>query len=160
VGELSAAMARVPADAVDHEIEIWLGKICEALDLDRSAIYERDAPNDPVRTTHTWLRPNFPPFPRRYDPEKMLETTARWVMSGKSVTFSRPSDIPAELADARRFVERYGPKASAVIPMLAGDRVIGAASFGKFRSARQWSPELLDHLADSLDARSSANSPR
>ena len=147
VSELSTAMARVPADAVDHEIEIWLGKICEALDLDRSAIYERDAPNDPVRTTHTWLRPNFPPFPRRYDPEKMLETTARWVMSGKSVTFSRPSDLPAELADARRFVERYGPKASAVIPMLAGDRVIGAASFGKFRSARQWSPELLDHLA-------------
>jgi len=53
VSELSTAMARVPADAVDHEIEIWLGKICEALDLDRSAIYERDAPNDPVRTTHT-----------------------------------------------------------------------------------------------------------
>jgi signal transduction histidine kinase len=31
--------------------------------------------------------------------------------------------------------------------MWAGGRVIGAASFGKFRSAREWPPELLDHLA-------------
>jgi hypothetical protein len=55
--------------------------------------------------------------------------------------------LPDELADARRFVERYGPKASTVIPMWAGDRVIGAASFGKFRSSRKWPPDLLDHLA-------------
>ena len=68
-------------------------------------------------------------------------------MAGNQLTFSRPSNIPAELTDTRRFVERYGPKASAVIPMWAGGRVIGAASFGKFRSPREWPPELLDHLA-------------
>ncbi len=147
VGELSAAMARTPADAVDREIESWLGKICQALDLDRSAVYERDAPGEPVRTTHTWLRANSPPFPRNYDPGKIIQKTTNWVMAGNQLTFSRPSNIPAELADARRFVERYGPKASAVIPMWAGGRVIGAASFGKFRSAREWPPEVLDHLA-------------
>jgi signal transduction histidine kinase len=68
-------------------------------------------------------------------------------MAGNAITFSRSSEIPAGLADARRFVERYGPKASAVIPMMAGGRVIGAASFGKFRSNRKWPPELLDHLS-------------
>jgi signal transduction histidine kinase len=147
VGELSAAMARVPADAVDHEIEAWLGKICRALDLDRSAIYERDSQDEPLRTTHTWVRPNFPPFPRHYDPEKLVQSSTRLVMAGHTLTFASPSDIPAELGDLRRAVERYGPKASAAIPMWAGGRVIGAASFGKFRSPRQWSPELLDHLA-------------
>jgi signal transduction histidine kinase len=146
VGELSAAMAAAPADAVDHEIETWLGKICQALDLDRSAVYERDAPDKPVRTTHTWRRANFPPFPRNYDPEKLIRATTDWVMAGNQLTFGRPAEIPAELEDARRFVERYGPKASAVIPMWAGGRVIGAASFGKFRGARKWPQELLDHL--------------
>ena len=68
-------------------------------------------------------------------------------MAGNQIIFSHPSDIPAELGDARRFVERYGPKASAVIPMWAGGRVIGAATFGKFRSARKWPPEVLDRLA-------------
>ena len=140
-------MARAPADEVDGEIELWLGKICQALDLDRSGIYERDTPDEPVRATHTWHRANFPPFPRDYDPEKLLDVTCDWVMGGNPITFSRPSEIPRELPDARRFVERFGPKASAVIPIWAGARVIGAASFGKFRSARTWSTELLDHLA-------------
>jgi signal transduction histidine kinase len=147
LGELSAAMARAPADEVDGEIELWLGKICQALDLDRSGIYERDTPDEPVRTTHTWHRANFPPFPRHYDPQKFMQATTNFVLSGKQIIFSRTSEIPAELADARRWVERYGPKASAVMPMWAGGRVIGAASFGKFRSARKWPPELLDPLA-------------
>src|SRR5271156_1721983 len=147
VGELSAAMARAPADSVDREIESWLGKICLALDLDRSGIYEHDTAAEPLRTTHTWLRPNFPPFPRKYDPGKFLQTTTEWVMAGNQIVFSRPSEIPAELEDGRNFAQRYGPKASAIMPMWAGGRVIGAASFGKFRSTREWPPELLDHLA-------------
>jgi signal transduction histidine kinase len=146
VGELSAAIARAPADAVDREIESWLGRICRALDLDRSGIYERGTQDQPVRTTHTWLRPNFPPFPRHYDPEKIVQATTRWVMAGNQLVVSRLTDIPAELGDARRFIERYGPKATVVIPMWAGGRVIGAVSFGKFRSAREWSPEVLDRL--------------
>jgi signal transduction histidine kinase len=147
VGELSAAMARAPADEVDREIELWLGRISKALDLDRSAIYERDAAGEPVRTTHTWRRPDFPPFPRNYDPQKFFQATVDWVMGGNPITFSQSDEIPSELIDVRRFVERWGPKASAVIPMWAGGRVIGAASFGKFRSARKWPTELLDHLA-------------
>jgi hypothetical protein len=38
VRELSTAMTRACADAVDVEIETWLRKICNALDLDRAAI--------------------------------------------------------------------------------------------------------------------------
>jgi len=136
-------MARVPADSVDREIDTWLGKICRTLDLDRSGIYERDTPSEPVRTTHTWLRPNFPPFPRSWDPGKFMQTTTDWVMAGNQVVFSRPAEIPAELQDGRNFAQRYGPKASAIIPMWAGGRVIGAASFGKFRSTREWPSETL-----------------
>jgi signal transduction histidine kinase len=147
VGELSAAMARVPADEVDREIELWLGKICRALDLDRSAVYERDSADQPVRASHTWVRPNFPAFPPNYDPEKLIQRSTQLVMSGKMLVFADPSEIPVENQDARRMVAKYGPKASAAIPMWAGGRVIGAVSFGKFRSAREWAPELLDQLA-------------
>jgi hypothetical protein len=53
VSELSAAMTRASAHEVDREIEVWLGRISQALGLDRSGIYERNSPSDPVRTTHT-----------------------------------------------------------------------------------------------------------
>jgi signal transduction histidine kinase len=146
VRDLSTAMTRACADAVDVEIETWLGKICNALDLDRAAIYQRLGPDGPVRTTHQWLRANFPPFPPNYDPEKFVKTTTDWVMSGNSFAFSSPSEIPRHLSDTKLFVERYGPKASVILPMWAGSQVIGGASFGKFRSPRLWSVELLEHL--------------
>jgi len=146
VDGLSAAMARVPADGVDREIDVWLGRICRALGLDRSAVYERDTPGGLVRTSHTWKRRKIPPFPPDFDPGKYLKTTTDFVLAGNRVAFSSPSNIPAHLPDFRRFVERYGPKASAVIPMWAGDQVIGGASFGKFRSSREWPPELLVQL--------------
>jgi signal transduction histidine kinase len=146
VRDLSAAMTRTPADSVDPEIDIWLGKICEALDLDRAAIYERDTPSGPVHPTHIWVRSSFPPFPQNFDPERMTKRTVDWILAGNQFAFSRPSDIPAEMDDLRRFVEKYGPQASALFPMWAGDRIIGGASFGKFRSPREWYPELLECL--------------
>jgi signal transduction histidine kinase len=146
VDELSAAMAHTPAQAVDEEIGAWQGKICLALDLDRSAIYERDAPGKEVLTTHTWVRGNFPGFPRRHYPERVAKKTTDWIMAGNRIVFARPSEIPLEFNDTRRFVERYGPKASAILPMWAGDRVIGAASFGRFRSSREWNAQLVRQL--------------
>jgi GAF domain-containing protein len=147
VGEMSAAMALATADRVDGEIESWLGKICQALDLDRSNIFERDAPGGPLRMTHNWHRANFPGFPRNFDPEKFLQLTTEWVMAGNQLVAARPSDLPAELTDLRRFMERHGPKAGAIIPMRAGGRIIGVTSFGKFGSTREWPQELVDHLA-------------
>ncbi len=146
VSELSAAMTRASAHEVDREIEVWLGKISQALGLDRSGIYERDSSSDPVRTTHTWRRPDIPPLPRDFDPGKVLKTTTEYVLAGNQLVFSSPTGVPAELMDARDFVARYGLKASAIIPMWAGDQVIGAAGFDKFRAAREWPSKLLDQL--------------
>jgi signal transduction histidine kinase len=146
VDELSAAMSRTPAHSVDEEIETWLSKISQALGLDRSGIYERDSATDHVRTTHTWRRPKIPPLPRDFEPEKFLRTTTKWVLAGNAVVFSSPSGIPTALTDARQFVERYGLKASAIIPMWGGNRVIGAAGFDRFRAAREWPPRLLEQL--------------
>ncbi len=146
VDELSASMTRASAYEVDREIEIWLGKISQALGLDRSGIYERDSRSAPVRTTHTWKRPDIPPLPQDFDPRKFLKTTTDWILAGNQLVFSSPSGIPAELTDARDFVARYGLKASAVIPMWAGNQVIGAAGFDKFRATREWPTKLLDQL--------------
>ena len=146
VGELSASMTRASAHEVDREIEVWLGKISQVLGLDRSGIYERDSGSAPVRTTHTWKRPGIPALPRDFDPQKFLKTTTDWVLMGNQLVFSSPSGIPAELVDARDFAARYGLKASAVIPMWAGNQVIGAAGFDKFSAAREWPTKLLDQL--------------
>jgi two-component system sensor kinase FixL len=60
--------------------------------------------------------------------------------------YSRRSEIPPDFRVPDRIAERYSPKAIAAFPMWAGDRVIGAASFARFRSPRDWSPRLLERL--------------
>ena len=147
VTELSEAMALAPSPSVDLAVETWLGKICGTLGLDRGAIYERDAPGRPVRVSHTWVGANVPPFPRNYNPETLFKKHTDWVMAGNQYFFSHPSEIPDEWGEVKRFVQRYGPTASATLPMYAGGRIIGAASFGKFGSPREWSPELIERLA-------------
>jgi len=142
--ELSAAMAQARAEAVDREIQTWQEKICKALSLDRSVIYESETPGK-VRRSHIWVRANFPQLPKKFHPEKFVNS-GDWVFSGNQLVFSRPSEIPPEWKEMRRAVEQYGPKASAIFPMRAGDRVIGAVSFGKFSAPRRWSPQLLHRL--------------
>lgn len=147
VAELSEAMALAPSHAVDLAVETWLVKICGTLGLDRGAIYERDAPGTPVRVSHTWVGANVPPFPRNYNPETLFKKHTDWVMAGNQYFFSHLSEIPDEWGGVKRFVQRYGPTASATLPMYAGGRIIGAASFGKIGSPRAWSPELIERLA-------------
>jgi len=143
---LSAAMARAPAEAVDREIKDWLEKICLALDLDQSAVYRRDAPGNEVRVSHTWVRRTFPPFPRNFNLAKVKNATD-WVLAGNELIWSRSGEIPSKWEDVRQFVERYGPISSAIYPIWAGRHVIGAASFGRFRSPWLWSDELHHQLA-------------
>jgi signal transduction histidine kinase len=146
VDELSAGIAKAAAEAVDAEIEIWLRRICVSLDLDRCAIYERSSSNE-VRTSHMWVRPNFPAFPRLHlDPQALTKKTADWILAGNQIVFSEPGEIPREFGDLKRFVARYGPRASAIMPRWAGNRVIGAASFGRFRLSRGWNSQILQQL--------------
>ena len=148
VSDLSSAMARVPADAVDREIDAWLGKICLSLDLDRSAVYQRTTAEGPVYISHTWTRPNsnIPTVPRSLDVGKHFKKTTDFVLAGNQFVYARRSEIPPDFRVPDRISERYSPKAIAAMPMWAGDRVIGAASFARFRSPRDWSPRLLERL--------------
>src|SRR5262249_22770538 len=108
--------------------------------------YQRDVGDKAVHVSHTWVRANVPRFPRNFNPNK-LKSSTEWVLAGNELVWSRPEEIPHEWKDLRRFAERYGPQASAGFPMWGGGRVIGAATFGRFRSPRPWSPELLHQLA-------------
>jgi hypothetical protein len=65
VDELSAAMARAPADEIDKEIEHWLRELVLALNVDRGAVWEREASDDEFVGTHWWARPGIQRLPRK-----------------------------------------------------------------------------------------------
>ena len=159
LGALSTAMARVPAIEVDREIDKWLGRICLALNLDRSTMFQRDSPGRPIYASHTWLRPGLAGasrIPLDLDPEREFPKMAAWVIAGNNFVFSDRTQIPPELRVSEENSDRYLPRAIAALPMWAGDRVMGAVTFGRFRSPRHWRPELIERLGLVLRIFSSA----
>jgi signal transduction histidine kinase len=139
-------MATAPAEAVDREIKVWIEEICLALDLDHGAIYERDAQGGKTRVSQMWSRPGLPAFPPHDDPQWHIEEVDDWLLAGKRIVFSRPSEIPSEFAGIGRFLKLYEQKAFAMLPMWAGGRVIGEASFARFHSPWKWTEQSLRRL--------------
>jgi formate hydrogenlyase transcriptional activator len=146
LGESSKAMLRAPAHATDHEIEIWLGNVCQALGVDRAGIFERNHSNSPMEMTHTWVRRPFPPDPPQVIADNSFKSIVRKVISGESFHYSYPSDLPPSMNDLRAWVLKHGPNAGAAVPLRSGSGVFGMVTFGKFRGSRDWSPALLQRL--------------
>src|SRR5262249_8309390 len=66
--ELATTFVDIAAEAVDSHIETALGRIAQALELDRSAVVQRVEGHFLV--THEWTRPGFPRLPSAVIPEE------------------------------------------------------------------------------------------
>ena len=62
LADLSARFVRVPAEALDHEIQEAQRRICETLGLDRSTLGQPNKAGEP-HFTHSWVMPGYAPAP-------------------------------------------------------------------------------------------------
>ena len=117
--DLSARFVNIPADKVDGAIEDAQQRICEALGLDRSTLFQlRDSSPDFV-TTHCWARPGFKPNPL-VSVSKLYPWGAQQILAGQFVQFSSVEDLPAEAAVDKQTIRRLGPKSNVTLPLVAG----------------------------------------
>ena len=146
VDELSAAMARVSADEIDKEIKEWLRKIVLALEVDRGTFWERAASDGGFVGTYWWARPGVPGLPRKMLSIKISPWATGEVLAGKTVVYSNPEELPKEEVKLIQFLKSHGPKAQVMLPLQIGGVVLGALTFGKFRTPRAWSSSELQRL--------------
>lgn len=136
-----AAIARVPTDEIDHEIEHWLGEICLALDLDRSVMMYLNR-----GVTHRWSRQNIPRVRYGTTALHVSPWAATRILAGEELVWSSISELPRDAEDYKRWLRKNGPKAQVALPLRAGGLVVGGITFGKFRSTRQWPTALIQRL--------------
>jgi signal transduction histidine kinase len=146
VDELSAAMARVSVDEIDKEIKEWLRKIVLALEVDRGTFWERAASDGGFVGTYWWARPGVPGLPRKMLSIKISPWATGEVLAGKTIVYSNPEELPKEEVKLRQFLKSHGPKAQVMLPLQIGGVVLGALTFGKFRTPRSWPPSELQRL--------------
>jgi formate hydrogenlyase transcriptional activator len=143
VATLAARFVDVSLEQVDDAILDSQRRIVETLDLDRSTLWSDTGSGDLV-ATHIWARPELPPMPPGLPAKTLFPFLTDSLRAGDNICFARVADVPS--AVDRDNLTRFGLKSSATLPLLAGDRIIGAISFGAMRAERQWPPEIVERL--------------
>ena len=134
-------MAQVSAHDIDREIERWLGEICLTLDLDRSAIIYQGR-----GVTHRWIRPGVATVSYGANAMKISPWMTSRVLAGEELVWTRGMPMPREAGDYKRFMQETGQKAQVALPFRVAGLIVGGVTFGKFRSAHRWQPQVVRRL--------------
>jgi transcriptional regulator with GAF, ATPase, and Fis domain len=165
--DLFLRLMDVPGDRVEAEILDAQRRLCRALDLDRSALWQT-LPDDPrsLRVTHFYDAEHDAEAEASVDGSVAREQGPAFLLSGDSsiakhadasdyfpwlvvrvlagVTTAIPAvdALPAEAAADADTFGRFGTKATVIVPLKAHGEVLGCLSFAATRQHREW-PEAL-----------------
>jgi formate hydrogenlyase transcriptional activator len=143
LADLSARFVNLPADRVDDVIQQAQRSIVEALDLDRSVLFQFSESASDMIFTHSWSRPEWPSPPPKVSAKEHFPWATAQILKGEMVVFSSLDEIPSP---DRESMERFHTKSGVTIPLADGGRVIGAVGFGALRVERQWPPGIVTRL--------------
>ena len=97
LAEISTFFINLPADQIGNQIVAAQKRICELLDLDRSALLLTDQ-DDPgmLLLTHVHQPPGSPPPPDRLNARDFYPWTVPKILSGETIVISKMTELPAE----------------------------------------------------------------
>ena len=143
LAEISAQFINLPAKELDSQIKVAQRRICEALDLDRSTLFQVSADGG-VITTHSWARMGSEPASTWSKEE--CPWTAGKLLGGQRVSFARIDDLPEQAATDKETYRRIGQKSQMAFPLSAEGKVMGVLAFGSLREDRKWPTPLVERV--------------
>jgi transcriptional regulator with GAF, ATPase, and Fis domain len=140
LAEISTFFINLPADRIDSEIEAAQRRVCEYLDLDRSALFQMpEGEPDSVLLTHVHQPPGSRPPPERMNAMDFWPWTLRKILGGETLVISKLTDLPAEADRDRESFILYGARSVVVVPLLVEKgNVVGLLTFTVMREERDW----------------------
>jgi transcriptional regulator with GAF, ATPase, and Fis domain len=166
VWDLFLHLMDVPGAQVADEIVHAQRRLCQALHLDRSSLWQVRADDGRLCVTHIYdaagdseagasTDGNAPPgddpqillpgglVARHTDAAEYFPWMAGRVLAGETVVIAALDTLPAAAAVDAASLRRFGTKSTVVVPLRAHHAVLGCLSFATAREARQWSEELV-----------------
>ena len=141
---LSGAFVKVPSDRMDAGFDEWLGHIGAFVDIKCLRLYAPTDDGQSLRAKHEWTHPAFE---RQAAPEVVRDFpwSLRLLQKSQSVIVSSSRDLPSDAGVDLQSMERYGYKAMLVLPIVSGQRALGALAFGAAEE-RPWPNETVTQL--------------
>jgi formate hydrogenlyase transcriptional activator len=145
--DISTHFVNVPADRIDDEIKETQRRICEYLDLDRSALWQlsKKEPGK-VLLTHVHQPPEARFPDEKLDAKQAFPWVLDQVLRNGIVAISSPSDLPPEADRDRESFQDWGVRSGVVVPLSIGGKVVGALSFARLRGDRDWPVYVIERF--------------
>ena len=148
LAEISTSFINLPADRIGDEIVAAQKRICELLDLDRSALL-LTAQDDPgiLLLTHVHQPPGSPSPPAKLNPMDFYPWIVPKLLSGETVAVSKMTELPAEARRDRDNFDLFGTKSAVYVPLSVGKGpVFGVLGFVVTREERDWSKRVVQQF--------------
>jgi PAS domain S-box-containing protein len=148
LAEISTSFINLPAGRIGDEIVAAQKRICELLDLDRSALL-LTAQDDPgiLLLTHVHQPPGSPSPPARLNAMDLYPWTVPMLLSGETVAVSKTTELPAEARRDRDSFDLFGTKSAVYVPLSVGKGpVFGVLGFVVTRGERDWPRRVVQQF--------------
>ena len=128
LARLSGAFVKVPSDHMDRSFDEWLGHIGAFINIKSVRLY---APTDDGQSLHARHEWTHPAFERQAAPDVVRDFpwSLQLLQKSQSVIISSPRALPPEAGVDLETMERHGYKAMLVLPIVSGQRALGALAF-------------------------------
>ncbi|MHB8897726.1 MAG: GAF domain-containing protein, partial [Thermoguttaceae bacterium] len=148
IADLSSEFINLPAVELDAKIQDAQRRVCQALGLDVSSLWQwSSGPPGSLTLTHLYRREELPPASDPMEAEEYFPWCLQQLCEGKVVTVSSMAELPAEAARDRRTWSDFGIKTTLTIPLSTGrGPLLGALSFNDTQYERTWPEELAKRL--------------
>jgi transcriptional regulator with GAF, ATPase, and Fis domain len=141
-----AQFVNISPDQIDGAIQDVQRCIVEALDLDRSTIFQSAPQTGEMTVTHSWAHSPHSMLPTTISASKKCPWGLKRILDGKTVCFSRVEDLPPEAACDIATYREIGPKSLVAIPLIVGGTIVGCVAFGSLRMEREWPDQIVNRL--------------
>jgi PAS domain S-box-containing protein len=144
LSELSASVIDVPPDRIDLEVSRALGKVLEAMDLDRCSLFVVLPGNEGIRVTHRAEMPGIPSLEGINCNKSAIFVDA--LCLGKTIALEDVAHDLAAPSGERIQALDLGVKSLLLIPVSTSDGVVRAVSFQTTRRLQSWPSDLVSRL--------------
>jgi formate hydrogenlyase transcriptional activator len=146
LAEISTFFINLPADRIDGQIGLAQSRLCELLDIDRSALWQvLEKVSGKFCLTHIHHLSDHPPVQEQMDVHELFPWAISKVLARQVLTISKMTDLPAEAAKDLKSWHFFSTKSTVVIPLsVGGGPVFGILSFAVIREERNWTDETVE----------------
>jgi signal transduction histidine kinase/ActR/RegA family two-component response regulator len=143
ITSISTRFVTLEAEEIDAAIETSLGEVAGFARSERARVFRMGDDEQRATVTHEWSAPGIDGT--RDTAGVLLRDEAPAVFDHFShnqvLLVPRRDELPASFGSLRELMRRQGVVSAAIVPMVYGNRPVGAVAFQSLHHEQDWSPQ-------------------